>query len=105
MGMNRYRFEWIQDWCQANGWSDPFVERRAYWAFPPCAVLPMPIPPQVLQEIKAEKGLSRDEKIWFTAAGLAGVIGIALSSWLACPIPLVAAFAFCAIVVALFEED
>lgn len=81
------------------------MERRSYWAFPPCAVMPMPIPPQALQEIKSERGWSRDEKIWFSAAGIAGVAAIALSSWLECPMPLVAAFAFCAIVCALFEEE
>lgn len=103
--MNRYCQTWIQEWCEENGWTDLFVERRDYWAFPPHAVIPMPIPNQVLQRIKANKGMSPEEKIWGTIACLAAIAGAGLSYWLHSPMPLMAAFSFCAITVARFEED
>lgn len=103
--MRKYHQTWIQEWCDANGWTDLFLERREYWAFPPHAVMPMPIPSQALQLIKSEKGLSPDERRWVGAAWIAGVTGAVLSYVTQCPMPMVAAFAFCAIVVAQFEDE
>ncbi|YAF99351.1 MAG: hypothetical protein AB3A66_28335 (plasmid) [Nodularia sp. CChRGM 3473] len=31
------------DWCKLRGWTDLFVHERRFWAFPPTAVLPLPI--------------------------------------------------------------
>ncbi len=54
--MKHYSDEWIEEWCQENGWTDLFVERsNSYWAFPPGAVMPEPIPAQALRVIKAKK--------------------------------------------------
>jgi len=103
-GMNRYCFDWIQDWCQENGWTDLFVERRDYWAFPPGAVMPMPIPGDVLQQIKAERGSSPTERAWQATAWISAGIAIVLSYLIKSPMPLVMAFAFGAITVAQFEE-
>lgn len=103
--MNKYCIDWIQEWCCENGWTDLFVERREYWAFPPHAVMPMPIPADALHTIKLEKGLSVPEKIWFGTAWLATLGSVVLSYSLECPMPLVAAFAFCALIVARTEED
>ena len=55
MTMKHYCEEWVKDWCFENGWTDLYVERCHYWAFPPGAVMPEPIPPRVLRLIKAEK--------------------------------------------------
>lgn len=103
--MKKYCKAWIQDWCQENGWTDLFVERRDYWAFPPQAVMPMPIPTQALQVIKAEKGMSPQEKVWCGAAWAAAIAGATITYFLQSPMPLVAAFIFCAITVAQFEDD
>lgn len=103
--MNKYSTQWIQDWCHENGWTDLFVERREYWAFPPHAVMPMPIPSQVLHAIKAEKGFSPHEKVWYGSAFAVTTMGILSSCLLACPMPLVAAFAFCAVTVAQTEDE
>ncbi|MBD2075705.1 hypothetical protein H6F86_17775 [Phormidium sp. FACHB-592] len=103
--MNHYAAQWIEDWCAENGWTDLFQERTDYWAFPPNAVMPVPIPTQVLRSIKANQGLCVEEKIWCTAAGLSAIIAASLSYFFATPMPLVAAFAFCAIVVARMEDD
>ncbi|MBD2255940.1 hypothetical protein [Nostoc parmelioides] len=31
------------NWCNLRGWTDLFVYEGRFWAFPPCAVLPLPI--------------------------------------------------------------
>lgn len=89
-----------------NGWTDLFLRARdEYWAFPPHAVMPLPIPNQALQVIKQQKGLSRDEKVW-SAIAIGTTLLTGLLSYLsASPMPLVAAFAFCAIIVAQLEPE
>lgn len=103
--MNKYCMVWIQEWCQDNGWTDPFRERREYWAFPPHGVMPMPIPTQALQVIKAKKGLSPIERLCFAA--VSGVTAIAATTglWFENPMPLVIAFVFCALVFAGMDDE
>lgn len=103
--MNRFATQWIDEWCNTNGWTDCFKERSGYWAFPPNAVMPVPIPANVLQTIKAEKGLCLEERIWCVAAIASAIVGGGLSYVLASPMPAVAAFAFCAVAVARMEDD
>jgi hypothetical protein len=104
--MNHYCLTWIEDWCTENGWTDLFTpNRNEFWAFPPHGVMPLPIPNQVLSLIKAERGLSVDEKRWRLAAIVSTAIAILASYLSQCPMPLVAAFIFCAIVVAQLEIE
>lgn len=103
--MNHYSTQWIEDWCQDNGWTDWFKERSSYWAFPPHSVMPVPIPTQVLRSIKAERGLCYEEKIWCSAAALSAAIAAASTFFLSSPMPLVIAFAFCAVTVARLEDE
>lgn len=103
--MNKYCSQWIQEWCHENGWTDLFVVQRDYWAFPPHAVMPTPIPAQVLHGIKAEKGLSPAERLWYGAACGVTLLMSGLSYLADSPMPLVVAFAFCAVVVALSDDD
>ncbi len=103
--MNKFRFEWIQEWCESNGWSDPFCESQGYWAFPPCAVMPLPIPNDALELIKSEKGLSPQERHWGAIAWGTTVLAAASGYYLASPMPLIAAFAFCAFVVAAMDNE
>lgn len=106
MNMNHYRDEWVAEWCQENGWTDLIRERyNNYWAFPPTAVMPEPIPGKTLRFIKAQKGMSPDEKFWSVAATAVGVTAAILSYFLKCPMPLVFAFAFTAITVAQLEVE
>lgn len=87
--------EWIKEWCEENGWTDLFIERyNNYWAFPPGAVIPEPIPAQTLRLIKAEKGLCFQEKMWLTSAVILTVIAAIVSYILKSPMPIVFAFAF-----------
>jgi hypothetical protein len=103
--MNHYCEKWIAEWCSENGWTDWFQEQRRYWAFPPHAVLPVPIPTNALQTIKADKGLSPDERVWSWAAFASLVMSLVVSYGTASPMPLVAAFGFCAVVVARLEDE
>jgi hypothetical protein len=104
--MKHYRDEWIQEWCNENGWTDLFIERcDNYWAFPPGAVIPEPIPPQVLRLIKAKKGLTFEERFWSSLAVM-GTIAAVVSTYLfRCPMPLVFAFAFDAVTAAQLEVE
>jgi hypothetical protein len=103
--MNHYCEQWIADWCQDNGWTDWFRERSSYWAFPPNAVMPVPIPNQVLRAIKAEKGLTLSERAWCVSAGISIAVAAVSGYLLSSPMPVMFAFAFCAIVVAQMEDD
>jgi hypothetical protein len=103
--MNHYCDEWVQEWCDAHGWTDLFRERLEYWAFPPNAVMPLPIPLQALQLIKQEKGLSPDEQTWCLLALVLTTLSAASSYFFFSPMPLVAAFAFCAITAARLEVE
>lgn len=104
--MNHYCYSWIEDWCRENGWTDLFtLSRNEYWAFPPHGVMPLPIPTQVLRQIKAQRGLSVHEKWWCGSAVMASVVGAVLTYIAHSPMPVVAAFAFCAITVARLEVE
>lgn len=104
--MNHYCRGWIEEWCHENGWTELFLQRRnEFWAFPPNAVMPLPIPSQVLRKIKAEKGLSGDEKLWCSVAAIAAMTASLFSYLAQSPMPLVTAFAFCALVVANLEVE
>jgi hypothetical protein len=103
--MNHYSSQWIEDWCQDNGWTDWFLERSRYWGFPPNAVMPMPIPSQALRSIKASRGLCFEERVWCGVAVCSAAIAIAASYVMSSPMPLLAAFAFCAIITAQMEDE
>ena len=104
--MKHYTQEWIEEWCQANGWTDLVMERRNhYWAFPPGAVMPEPIPAHTLKLIKAEKGLTPEEKSWSVFAVSIAILATLCSYIFKCPLPLIFAFAFTAITVARLEVE
>jgi hypothetical protein len=104
--MNHYCYHWVEDWCKENGWTELFLQKRnEFWAFPPNGVMPLPIPSQVLREIKAAHGLSVDERFWCLAASVATAVAIGLSYFAQSPMPFVTAFAFCAMVVAGLEVE
>ena len=92
--MKHYCDEWVQEWCQENGWSDLYVEQNQYWAFRPNAVMPEPIPSETLQSIKQHNGLSPQEKRWSITAIVATIIGLVMSLYFLCPIFLILVFGF-----------
>lgn len=104
--IRHYCDEWIQEWCDSNGWTELLVERvNHYWAFPPGAVIPEPIPPKVLRLIKREKGLSPEEKGWLGIAVAFTLISLLLGYFLASPMPIVLAFALDAVTAAQLEVE
>ena len=106
VAMKHFRDEWINEWCQQNGWTDLVIERQTnYWAFPPNAVMPEPIPSKILREIKIEKGMSEQEKTLSIVTLAIAIIAIVCSLGFRCPMPLVLAFAFAAIAVPQFEIE
>ncbi len=103
--MKHFCDDWIQEWCENNGWSDWFLECTDYWAFPPHAVMPLPIPKETLIEIKADKGLSPQERFWVLITISVSLFGGIFSYLTNCPMPLVLAFAFTAFVVGNMEVE
>ncbi len=104
--MRHYDDVWIEEWCSENGWTDLFIERcNNYWAFPPGAVMPEPIPQKVLRFIKSEKGQTIEERFWSVTAIVTTMLAAGITYWLKCPIPMVAAFAFNAVTVAQLEME
>ena len=103
--MKHFCDDWIQEWCEDNGWTDWFLECRDYWAFPPRGVMPLPIPKETLMQIKAKKGLSSQERLWVSISIVVAMTGGLLSFVLRCPMPFVFAFAFTAMVVANLDMD
>ena len=103
--MKHFCDDWIEEWCNDNGWSDWFLECRHYWAFPPHSVMPLPIPKEILMEIKANKGLSPQEKLWVCATIIIACTGGVLSYLINSPMPLVFAFVSTAMIVANLELE
>jgi hypothetical protein len=104
--MRHYCDEWIQEWCDGNGWTEPMlVSANFYWAFPPNGVMPEPIPVEILRLIKSEKGFTDDEKKCLGSAVLVSFICAVISIFWRCPLPLVVAFAFSAISVARLDVE
>ncbi len=104
--MRHFCDQWIQEWCDENGWTDLFIERyNNYWAFPPGAVMPEPIPNKVLRLIKLEKGLCEEEKAWLGVALGFTALAVTLTCFWATPMPIVVAFAFDAFTAAQLEVE
>jgi hypothetical protein len=104
--MQHFQREWIEEWCQAHGWTDLYMERQDnYWAFPPNAVLPQPIPVSVLRSIKASKGLTPMERhLTWLGVGIS-VLSLGLSLVWRSPMPLTIAFAISALIAASLEPE
>jgi len=104
--MKHYAEEWISEWCQDNGWTDLIVaDYDTYWAFPPGAVMPEPIPSKALRLINAQKGLSSEERLWAIASVVGAMVAAIISYVMKCPMPMVAAFGFCAVTVGQLEVE
>ncbi len=104
--MKHFCDDWIQEWCEDNGWTDLVKERNNnYWAFPPGAVMPEPIPSEVLRFIKATKGFCTEEKVWLMWAFALSAAAVVFSYILKSPMPIVFAFAFDAVTAAKLEVE
>jgi len=104
--MQHFHDEWIQEWCDRNGWTDVVRERyNHYWAFPPNCVMPEPIPQRVMRLIKSEKGMTNNEQKWLFSVAIVSVTALFASCFLMTPMPLIFAFGFDAITFARMDCD
>lgn len=102
--MQHFQDEWIQEWCDLNGWTDLVRESyNNYWAFPPNCVMPEPIPVKAIRMIKSEKGLSNSEWKLLALTGIVSIIALLYSYFCKTPMPLMLAFGFSAISFARME--
>lgn len=56
----RLRLRRVRRWCQQHGWTDEFIQERQFYAFPPHAVMPLPVPQSALNRP------TRAGRIWKT---------------------------------------
>jgi hypothetical protein len=98
-------YRWVKTWCDENGWTDLFIERYNYWAFPPGSVMPVPVPSTVLRNLRNQYGATDWERFWSSAAIFTAIAALGCTYYWGSPMPLVAAFAFCAIAVAQLEIE
>ncbi|MBW4600262.1 MAG: hypothetical protein KME29_11800 [Calothrix sp. FI2-JRJ7] len=104
--IQHFHDEWLEDWCQENGWTDLFCERKNnYWAFPPGAVMPEPIPGKILRNIKSKNGMTQSEKFWSVSAIIGTCVAVISTYLLKCPMPMIVAFAFDAVTAARLELE
>jgi hypothetical protein len=94
---------YVVGWCQEHGWTDLFIEHYQYWAFPPGAVMPLPVPTDVFQDFQNHRpqGATSFYTLILLLSGVA-----AIGSWLQrSPMPLVFAFCISAMAVGLLDEQ
>jgi hypothetical protein len=103
--MPRVLHQYIQQWCQEHDWTDLFVEQRQFWAFPPGAVLPVPVPTHALEGFYAEREMTPQVGLLNLSSPGAALSAFFLTVLTLSPIPLLAAFGCCAIAAALLEEE
>ncbi|MEM9136046.1 MAG: hypothetical protein AAGB01_01670, partial [Cyanobacteria bacterium P01_F01_bin.42] len=72
-------YPYLMQWCQENGWTDLFVERYEFWAFPPGSVLPLPLPNSVLEDIHSRHYGSLKYSLSYAGVLLGTGIALALS--------------------------
>jgi hypothetical protein len=102
--MPKVPYEYLQRWCQEHGWTDLFMEQRQFWAFPPGAVLPLPIPAYAFEGFQHNR-LSGRSLLLNAAAVVFTLGGICLTALTYSPMPLLSAFAISTIIVALLPEQ
>jgi hypothetical protein len=104
--MLKYSQEFALTWCNDNGWTDFFVEQYRYWAFPPGAVMPLPLPNAALKLLPAkQKVLTLQERLLYAATLMCTLASAFLTYWWRSPMPMTVGFMVCAIMVALLEDE
>jgi hypothetical protein len=53
----------IRKWCQANHWTDLFIQDKQFYAFPPNAVIPLPIVLDEIRQLKKPSGIRHQRTI------------------------------------------
>ncbi len=94
---------YVLGWCQENGWTDVFVDHSRYWAFPPGAVMPLPVPTAVFEGFHDH--YPKKEQYLYGLSLFLFVGAVVLSLGYQSPMPLVFVFCICAIATAYFDEQ
>lgn len=102
MSMPEALTEYVNRWCNTHGWTDLFIERYEYWAFPPGGVMPTPIPGSVMEAF-AESQAQRSTWAYGSTLFVALVAAIT-SYWQQSPMPLTCGFCVGTMLVAFFED-
>lgn len=97
-------YQYLNRWCQDHGWTDLFVERYQFWAFPPGSVMPLPLPAQAIESFYLQQRLSGKRQICLGLALVATALAGVLTTLSHSPMPLIAAFACAAIAVGLLDD-
>jgi len=58
--MNNLTNTRIQKWCKNSGWTDLFVQEGQFYAFPPGAVIPLPVPTEAIKLAKTLREIMAD---------------------------------------------
>ncbi|MCG9893082.1 MAG: hypothetical protein MH252_18665 [Thermosynechococcaceae cyanobacterium MS004] len=98
-------YQYLQHWCQEQGWTDLFIEHRQFWAFPPGSFMPVPVPRSAIERFYDKHTLSPQAKILSLAVLVLALGAIAWTALTLSPIPLLLGFACCAIAVGLQEPE
>jgi hypothetical protein len=96
---------YVRGWCQANGWTDLFVDHYQYWAFPPGAVMPLPVPATVLSAFQHDSQPVKSAQVVYGLLILASGVAMVWSGLQHSPMPLVLAFCMSAIAVAFLDTE
>ena len=97
-------YPYLSQWCQENGWTDLFVERYQFWAFPPGGVLPSPLPHSVLEDLYSQHYRGFRHSASYGALVLGTGIAILWTLFSHSPMPLVAAFVISAIAIGMLDD-
>lgn len=95
---------YLTHWCQKHGWTDLFVDRYQFWAFPPGGVLPLPVPNSVIEGFYSQRHITKRHWCCYMLSICSTAIAIPLTIVSHSPMPLIAAFACGAIAVGLLDE-
>lgn len=94
--MNKQQEKQIRQWCEDNNWTDLFIHENKFYAFPPHAVIPLPVP---IEENKINYESRQCNQLLYLATTIDLLIFIQMLSrfvifpWLSFKITLTAIFA------------
>ena len=94
----------LNQWCCDNGWTDLFVERYQFWAFPPGSVLPLPVPSTVLEDIHARHYHAWKYPVGYSAVITGSAFALLCSLLMHSPMPAIVAFACSAIAIGILDD-
>lgn len=93
--MNKQQEEQVRQWCKDNNWTDFFIYENKFYAFPPHAVIPLPV---LIEENKIVRGYRQYSYLLYLAIAIDSFIFLQMLSrfiflpWLSFKVTLSAIF-------------